>query len=1396
MSMFAINNVSAQPVLGTNLPSVSVSWVYQNPPPTNMVQYIHVHYSDNDATDTSVTPTYVSIPIVDGNGNLSTSYVLTENIMEKIYYIVAVDVILNDNSVISSSNSGNFIISTPPATPNTFLLYQNVGGTFSIKHSLSNTQLLSPSPLSNYDGFTPLEATFITYNDGTTFNTVVFYNDNANSLYSRELTVTGLANKTYEVTIKNKNSAGMSQLSSPQLVEVQIPIPGPAQNFTVTPTMLVDPSFNPATRPVSNTLTWLPPIDEGNPRVNSYSIFRNNSLIHTIHRDASGVLLTSYVDNVGLVAGQLYNYTVNSLSQLTVGLVVPNYSSFSITALGLPTITSVNSTAGNASFSLDVLSNYNGFLPSEITFDVSGNNGIGYRSFSNNPFTVSSLSNAILYTYQVRLKATRSNLSFYSAFTSNYTITAYAPLPALTNFVVSNTDPSGVPLNNKLNLSWNFPSGSNVPAYQQVGLSAVIYRKLTSSPDASYNQIATISSPTSTLLDSGLTNGLSYTYKIVNSQLSQEAGNITIYSTPIFGTSTPFTYPSAPSNLTFTSGSMAYNFTRSSNNGGLDIVGYVLNLTNVNNGNIGSTVNINLTNKDGSGNIITSGNLLSSVSAGSNYRLTAQAYVNNNGQVFSSVSNQAFAYSTPDQLSAPIVYNVDGSGNPINGGNALLVTWSIPQSYDASNARFDLYRKSNPVPIVTNLSTTSYIDTGLNNGSMYDYRVSIRLGSLSANWSNTSNEISPFSYPSTGVRDLVYNVQDANSILLSWNPPTQASLLGTGINSNDIYYRITNATGSVLFDNLTSTSRTLNGFTPGVSYTYFVLVGVSYGTTKYYNDTTKQSVTFITYGALSAPTGLAIYPSSQSALVDVDNAPQISGLTFSSYAYRVYDNITSTWTNIQTQSGSLFYVRNLIDNRTYTVEVSHVYNQPNNVPVSSPVVTGAVTPRQAPNQPTLLPITNNNQGQLTISITAVNGVDSYSVYKDNEILYSHIPAIQGGSILQFNLAGNFWFFNDNVTAGVSHTYGIVAEYKINNTTYVSSQAATGTGIAWSIPGQVNELTYSPSSNSIALTWQAPTNSGGAGAGTNSNMKYIVNIYNPVNNFIATLTGQPQDATSATIAGSFTDSAGNNFTITNSIVYRVSVTPLFYINGNVNNQSRGPALTIQAQPKPMPQAPVVTATPLNTSDDGKLINLNIVVDPSANTNNVTILVNRVIKNSLGTTLASISNKLLPNLTFTGNTISFNDSPSSIIGNDIDNFLNGNVITYTIEARYFGWTVGSTYFSSNSSPTNVTPSGKAIIESMTQDNSGNINYILNKNGASVNTVLTMGFSSNNQVQVKQETNPNNFTFSNAQINGVVAQNQKSLFIVSGWNPAIQKALGVFSTSNSSALKDIPTNHFILS
>ena len=1418
-SSWSFTTLSATAAIG---PLMLLSWNYNNPTSASQqIQSLTLYITDPSLNDNNNPTITTIIPLRDISNSLVTSYAVPGLTVGSLYqFMIEANCIdPSNNYYLSNSPTTTCMQSSIPPQPQTFLLSQLVGGKVLVSFSLSDSSYVPVKPFSAYDGYSVLNAATIMYNDGVTIRTELFQNDASNSLYGlNAMAINNLSNKEYEFAIRLFNELGSSRLSLPQTFNVQVPIPGAPANLSGNPTMFVDPSFNVA-NPPSITLSWQPPSVLGDPSLNSYTVSKNGLVLATLLPDASGIIPTQYVDAANLVAGSQYQYNVSSNSDATgVNGVVANFSSVNVTAAAPPTILGTPVViASNNSFSVDVSYNPNGFTANQISFDLSGNNGIGLQNFTTEPFTVNNLSNGnplsngTQYSCLVRVKGTANGVSVYSAFTSIPIVTPFATLLPLTNVAISNVDGSGVPLNGKLNLSWSYPN--NLPSYQSsVPQTVYIYKKLTSAPDASYSLISSsLTSPNGvSFQDTNLTNGTSYSYKLQNSQPNPNSGGPLNISSTVIVSAIPFIAPGQVMNLNFVDASMTYSFNAPFTSGGLPLAGYMLILSNVSNGGNVLVQTINSTARDSSNNLITTGNLSQYTLPGRTYNLSVQAYVSNSGtNVFGAAVND-IAYSTPEALAAPVASNVDASSNPINGGNALLVNWAINAGYDSSSARYAVYRNGSvlPLPDASNLSVTSYTNTGLTNGSPNYYQVQMLLGSTSSPLSPVSNTIAPFSYPAN-VTNPIYAVTGSSSVNLSW---TQSNVNGTGIAQSSVWYRVFDMSTNTLLSTSQSTSAVISNLTPGVNYRLGIQAGAASNGGVYYSNLngTPVQINVATYQIpVNPPSGLNIYPSNASALVDVNEAPTYSGLTFSQYVYQwKLSTDTSYNAGISTSSSAQYIPSSqtpaLVNFSTYNVQVTLKYLDVNNNVILSPPTQGSVTPETAPNQPTGFQILSSSANQLILRWNVASDATNYTCYRSTvsgnigDPIFQDAPATAGGGVLVPAVNNTKWEFIDStVTPGTTYYYSLVALKQANNL-YVSSQAATASGIPYSAPSSPQNLSYTSGNGNVNVTWSPPDNTAGAGLGGNGPLYYQLTINGPNNT-----SGVFSDISATNLViTNYTDVSTNlNVNLVNGVQYNISVVSAFNIQNVSTNKAISTSSTIVAQPRSPPMTPVATAVASNTASTGLQITLTLAIDPSSNTdsNNTQVYLTRVIRDVCNNILSTVSNQLLSGVVFnsslSGLSATIIDSPNSNIANDPNNFLNGNTMSYTFNVKNINWAVNNTV-STNSNSVSAVPAGQPIISSLSIDLSGNLNANINRNGSVPspdNALIALGFDTVGGNTVKVVEVPSSaISFSNNQQNGVVAKHQLASykFLSSNWSPnPIQEALLIFSSNTGAALLDTP-------
>jgi fibronectin type 3 domain-containing protein len=255
--------------------------------------------------------------------------------------------------------------------------------------------------------------------------------------------------------------------------------------------------------------------------------------------------------------------------------------------------------------------------------------------------------------------------------------------------------------NTQVVVSWAVPAsdgGSPITGYN-------VYRG-TSPAGESTTPIATNVSPTS-FTDTGLTDGTTYYYTVtaVNA-IGESPQSAEASATPLAAA------PSAPTGLVATAGNqqVALTWVAPASDGGSLITGYnVYRGTSVN-GESSTPVASNV-----SGTSLTD----TSVTNGTTYYYKVAA-VNSAGTSPSSLEASATPVTVP---SAPQALTT------INGNGVATLSWNPPASTGgAALTGYDVYRGTTSggeaaTPIATNVSGTSFTDTGLSNGTTYYYTV-------------------------------------------------------------------------------------------------------------------------------------------------------------------------------------------------------------------------------------------------------------------------------------------------------------------------------------------------------------------------------------------------------------------------------------------------------------------------------------------------------------------------------------------------------------------------------------------------------------------------------------------------------------------------------------------------
>jgi hypothetical protein len=1172
---------------------------------------------------------------------------------------------------------------------------------------------------------------------------------------------------------------------------------------------------------VSNTIQWNKPNMIGTPALTSYNLYRNNELIASVNPfiDASNAYkpFVSYVDNNNLVGGIQYLYKVESISATTIGDVEPFFNTTSVVALNKPSKINANITGGNNQLAFDLSYNLNGL--SNISYDISYNDASMVSvNLTNKPYNYieMNLINGKNYYTQVRAKGTKTisgatypNVVVYSEWTAIDEEMPVPPLNTPTALAVNNVDPSGIPLNGKLNLSW---TNSSVPAYLP-NPEIRIFRKLFSSPDPSFSFVASVSLPNNSYVDSDVVNGVNYSYRIFTRAINPNDNSFIDSNPTAIVSSIPFTYPSEVRNLTFADASMAYTFSPPVSEGGLFVQGYKFYLTNVSdsssnpvNGVADLTANI----RDASNNLKNmAGDLYNNTLNGAQYSLQVAAFVTNNSvQVIGPKSNLMYGFAQASTPAKPTLRNIDASSNPLD--SKLMLEWVLPSNHDSTNLLVDIFVANSPAPLVQNINASllKYMITGLLNGASYSYQIRFKLGSTISSLSVASDPSVPFSIPDA-VLNLAANVTSPTTAALSWNSP---SLVGKGLSSTNLRYQILNSNDNIVHNDVNALSQNLTNITTGQNVTYKVKIGVTGVIGQpagviYYNNV--SSVSFATYGTPGLPQGLNVVPSANALLVDCNDAAVVAGLNFSGYDYKVStvanpNNIVFSSTN----SSSLFYVNNLTNNVNYNVQLRLKYLTNDAIPLEiyGSYASANATPQLAPPQPQNFSVTYDTGAaiKLSWSFDTTNQTTNYSMYKNGEIIMSNVAA-QNGGVLSFNSQTNKWEFNTTGVAGVTDQYSLVALFSVGGNSYVSSQAAILSVTPYANPGPVQSLSYTPNDKVINLSWNVPTNTAGAGLNGNGPIQYKVSIQNPLlaGNLGVAVLGTTSN-TSFLINGTtpIVDGSGNTFYLQNLQSYTISVISQFEVaTGGLAVSSVN---QIVAQARPLPKPFVLTATALDKNANGRSVRLNLQLDPSDALVSSARL-RRVIKDVNGSTLHTMDYQSLNLTSGANNSYTYDDNGA--LGTQSSNFLNGNVMEYIVEVTMNSYTPSYNHVQ-NSNSINIVPSGRALLGNngtgaslydnnlFSIDASGNVKLFINKNGANVNSLTVIGFGRDGTSVVVNQPLVNNMNFVNLQVANKIAANQVAEVNISQQTLGVQinKALAIFANGNSTVLADCPNNSIL--
>jgi chitodextrinase len=725
------------------------------------------------------------------------------------------------------------------------------------------------------------------------------------------------------------------------------------------------------------TISWAAPAANG-ASITNYEVFQNGVSI--------GTTTSLSMNKTGLNNGTEYTYTVRAYNAAGWGNQSAGAKATPYTAPSAPTIAV---TAGNNSNVIS-WSAPSGNGASVTKYEISRKTGSGtYTVLSSThtttSYTDSSLTAGTAYTYRVRAY----NNAGWGGYSAEKAGTPYA-VPG------APSAPSVSPGNGQNVITWTAPAnnGSTITKYELKRGDTVLKSDITGT----------------TYTDTGLANGTSYSYT-VRAYNAAGWGNFSAATAGI-----PRTVPAAPAiNAAAGNKQNIISWSAPANNGA-------------------TVTKYEISRKTGSGaytvlnaNVTGTSYTDPSLTAGTAYTYRVRAY-NVAGWGGYSTEKSATPYTTPNAPGAPSVA-------PGNGQN--VITWTAPANNGSTITKYEL--KRGDTVLKSDITGTTYTDTGLSNGTSYSYTVraynTAGWGSFSSAGSGTPRTV-PAAPAITAAAGNKQNI-------ISWSAPANN---GATVTKYEISRKIGNGAYTVLNDNYTSTSYTDLSLTAETAYTYRVR---AYNVAGWGNYSTEKSAT--PYTTPNAPSAPSVSPGNGQNVITW-TAPANNGSTITKYELKRGDTVLksditgTTYTDTGLSNGTSY---------SYTVRA---YNTAGWGSFSS---AGSGTPRTVPSAPGAPKVTAGDK-QVTISWTApaANGatIDSYEVFQDG-------VSIGSTATTSMNKTG--------LANGTEYTYTVKAHNAVG-----WSAASAGTKATPKAIPSAPAIKVTPQNGSNLISWTAPAANGG------------------------------------------------------------------------------------------------------------------------------------------------------------------------------------------------------------------------------------------------------------------------------------------------------------------------------